>query len=243
MSESATTDHQDPQKSVLLKIYTLPRQSQTFTQQSTPAVYAFAVPEPTARPKITATAKAAFITTLLCALLRIMEFTIIIVTINSLHSAGEMTDDRYRGLGSSLSIMSIPLFLSVVLSIVCGFYIFRGYDWARVVVSIMVFLGFTSVYIYTLHTVVDKRIEGRTVSKDAWNFRYFIHAPDNLYNAVDREHRSVCIPVAARNQRLYVQLQSVSSGAESLCSAGNCAPTACSTSKIELGVTHIYPPC
>ena len=88
MSESATTDHQDPQKSVLLKIYTLPRQSQTFTQQSTPAVYAFAVPEPTARPKITAMAKTAFITTLLCALLRIVEFTIMVATINSLHSAG-----------------------------------------------------------------------------------------------------------------------------------------------------------
>ena len=153
MSESATTDHQDPQKSVLLKIYTLPRQSQTFTQQSTPAVYAFAVPEPTARPKITAMAKTAFITTLLCALLRIVEFTIIIVTINSLHSAGEMTDDRYRGLGSSLSIMSIPLFLSVVLYIVCGFYIFRGYDWARVVVSVIAFLALGSVYFYISFTL------------------------------------------------------------------------------------------
>lgn len=151
MSESATTDHQDPQKSVLLKIYALPQQTQAFTQQSTPAVYAFAVPAPTARPKITATAKTAFITTLLCALLRIMEFTIIIVTINSLHSAGEMTDDRYRGFGSSLLFMSTPLFLSVVLYIACGFYIFRGYDWARVVVSVMVFLAFTSVYIYILY--------------------------------------------------------------------------------------------
>ena len=46
MSESATTDHQDPQKSVLLKIYALPQQTQAFTQQSTPAVYAFAVPAP-----------------------------------------------------------------------------------------------------------------------------------------------------------------------------------------------------
>ena len=153
MSESATTDHQDPQKSVLLKIYALPQQTQAFTQQSTPAVYAFAVPAPTARPKITATAKAAFITTLLCALLRIVEFMIMMATINSLHSAGEMTDDRYRGFGSSLLFMSIPLFLSVILYIACGFYIFRGYDWARVVVSVIAFLALGSVYFYISFTL------------------------------------------------------------------------------------------
>ena len=152
MSESATTDHQDPQKSVLLKIYALPQQTQAFTQQSTPAVYAFAVPAPTARPKITATAKTAFITTLLCALLRIMEFTIMVATINSLHSAGEMSDQRYSNNWSFLLVISVPLFLSVVLYIVCGFYIFRGYDWARVVVSAMAFLAFASVYFYGFST-------------------------------------------------------------------------------------------
>ena len=47
--------------------------------------------------------------------------------------------------------MSTPLFLSVILYIACGCYIFRGYDWARVVVSVMVFLAFTSVYIYILY--------------------------------------------------------------------------------------------
>ena len=207
MSESATTDHQDPQKSVLLKIYALPQQTQAFTQQSTPAVYAFAVPAPTARPKITATAKTAFITTLLCALLRIMEFTIIIVTINSLHSAGEMTDDRYRGFGSSLIFMSTPLFLSVILYIACGFYIFRGLRLGARGRECYGLSGFYQcLHIYTLHTGVDKRIEGRTAGKDARNCRYSIHAPDNLHNAVYCEHRSVCAPVAAWNQCLYVQL-------------------------------------
>ena len=73
-------------------------------------------------------------------------------TINSLHSAGEMTDDRYSNNWSFLLVISVPLFLSVVLYIACGFYIFRGYDWARVVVSVMIFLAFTSVYIYIYFT-------------------------------------------------------------------------------------------
>ena len=188
MSESATTDHQDPQKSVLLKIYALPQQTQAFTQQSTPAVYAFAVPAPTARPKITTTAKTAFITTLLCALLRIMEFTIMVATINSLHSAGEMSDQ--------------------CCSVYCVWFLyFPGLRLGACCCERHGLSGFCQrILLWIFHGAVDKRIEGRTVSKDAWNFRYSIHAPDNLHNAVYCEHRSVCVPVAARYQCLYVQL-------------------------------------
>ena len=211
MSESATTDHQDPQKSVLLKIYALPQQTQAFTQQSTPAVYAFAVPAPTARPKITATAKAAFITTLLCALLRIVEFTIMMATINSLHSAGEMSDQRYSNNWSFLLVILAGHFCSTVpqcCSVYCVWFLyFPGLRLGACCCERHGLSGFWQhILLWIFHGAVDKRIEGRTVSKDAWNFRYSIHAPDNLHNAVYCEHRSVCAPVAAWNQYLYVQL-------------------------------------
>ena len=74
----------------------------------------------------------AFIVSLACALLRLVEFGTMRSSMCSLQTVAAMNGGQslrnYNTLESFVSFISLPLFLSVILYILFGVFIYRGYN-------------------------------------------------------------------------------------------------------------------
>ena len=152
MSENITSGQEKPQNS--------PSVQQTSSQQPmmqpAPTAYATAASIPATRPKITALAMTAFIVSLACALLRLVEFGTMRSAMSSLQTVAAMNGGQslrnYNTLESFVSFISLPLFLSIILYVLFGVFIYRGYNWSRIVMTVIAVLALAGIVLHTFIT-------------------------------------------------------------------------------------------
>ena len=152
MSENITSGQEKPQNS--------PSVQQTSSQQPmmqpAPTAYASAASIPATRPKITALAMTAFIVSLACALLRLVEFGTMRSAMSSLQPVAVMNGGQslrnYNTLESFVSFISLPLFLSIILYVLFGIFIYRGHNWSRIVMTVIAVLALAGIVLHTFIT-------------------------------------------------------------------------------------------
>ena len=59
---------------------------------------------------------------------------------------------NYNTLESFVSFISLPLFLSIILYILFGVFIYRGYNWSRIVMTVIAVLALAGIVLHTFIT-------------------------------------------------------------------------------------------